>query len=150
MNGNHIVQVQSRMKGDQPRPNDKSGADLRVGVELANSIQIHTAVRRQNVVEDRLNVSIHAPAARKGFGRALGIDGHGMADFRESRGKFALAQQKIAVTPGNFRRKWIHALGLQECVASGRHVAFQLIRRGKIEPGIGGTWIERERGDDRT
>jgi hypothetical protein len=97
------------------------------------------------VIEDRLNVGVHTPAAREGLWGALRIDGNRLANFGEGRGQLILPQQKIAVTPGDFSGDRIDALGLQESFASGGEVALRFVGGGEIEPDAGVARLERQR-----
>src|SRR5256885_10138382 len=134
------------MERGQSRPDGERGGKLLIGAELADYGEIAGGIRRQHVVENRVDIGIHAPATRKGFRAALRIDVDGAADFRESLRDLSLAKKKISVTPGDFRGERISAFGLEESVGSRGGVPFRFVGRSEVHPGVHGARIESERG----
>src|SRR6202035_180876 len=113
-------------------PDGERGRELVAGAKLANDGEIAVAIRGKNGVEDGVDIRSDAPAARKGFGAAPRVSIGCAANFREGLGNFILAEQKIAVAPGNGGGKRIRALGLLEGVAGVREIAFGLINGGEV------------------
>ena len=115
-----------RLERAQLVPHRERRIHRRVGIELANRIEINRRRGRQHIFDDRVDVGIEPPRTRDRFGGALRIDAHGLANFRERSRNFILPQQEISVAPRHFRGNRINALRLLKRIARGGCVRLRI------------------------
>src|SRR5215469_1456391 len=132
------------MNLDKAIPNRFRDSQLLRFERLVDHVDIDVLYGRQKIPEQRFYIGIGTIRAGKCRGSAKRVRFDSATELGVSRALLALAQKKIAVTPGNIRRSGIGFLGLYISFATFLHIAVQLVSGGEIQPGIGVIGIQRD------
>src|SRR5438034_11200305 len=91
------------MNSGEPVPNRKCNFDVTLEDLVRDDLHIHVARLRKNAIHDLLNVRLDTAGTRKRLCAEGVVHFDGVPYLCESRVELALAEQEIAVSPGNLR-----------------------------------------------